>query len=140
MRLKPRPTPEALPFWEGTAIGELRMQFCNGCERYFYYPRLRCRYCDSPDVEWRALSGGGRLISYVIDCRPETGSEAEPAAIAIVEVSEGPRLTTNLVGIPDGVLDVPLDSPVQVEFLPGDGYVLPVFRLSGLSTSACASL
>jgi uncharacterized OB-fold protein len=129
MRPPPKPTPETLPFWAGAAAGELRMEFCNDCERYFFYPRVCCRYCGSADVEWRTLSGAGTLCSYVVDCRPGSDNPADPPVVAIVEVDEGPRLTTNLLGLDNTTRDLPLGSRVRVDFLRRGEFALPVFRL-----------
>ena len=62
----PVPTPETEPFWAGTLAGELRVQRCGSCGRHYFYPRPFCRYCQSADVTWQPVSGGGRLVSYVI--------------------------------------------------------------------------
>ncbi|MEU9063654.1 zinc ribbon domain-containing protein, partial [Streptomyces sp. NPDC048430] len=42
--LAPTPTPETEQFWAGTHEGELRLQRCNGCDRFYFYPRPFCRY------------------------------------------------------------------------------------------------
>ncbi|MWA01586.1 DNA-binding protein [Actinomadura sp. LD22] len=122
-------TPETEPFWEGAAQGELRMQRCLSCRRFYFFPRRTCRYCHSGDVEWRRLSGQAKLLSYVINRRPVVPrGESEPQIIAIVEVDEGPRMLTNLVGVepdPDALV---LDGPLTVEFQERGGRPMPVFR------------
>ena len=40
----PVPTPETAPFWAGTLAGELRIQHCKGCGKYYFYPRPFYRY------------------------------------------------------------------------------------------------
>src|ERR1700730_15150821 len=92
----PVPTPETEHFWAGTLAGELRIQRCNSCGRYYFYPPPFCRYCPSRNVEWRQGSGDGPLISYVINYRPVPPATAEqPQVIALVELDEGPRMMTN---------------------------------------------
>ena len=96
----PVPTPETEPFWAGTLAGELRIQHCKGCGKYYFYPRPFCRYCQSRDVEWRTVSGAGRLVSYVINYRPLPPADpAEPQVIALIELDEGPRMLSNIVGV-----------------------------------------
>lgn len=130
MRLLPRPTPETREFWDGTARGELRMQFCVHCERFYFYPRLHCRYCASVDVEWRTMSGGATLRSYVIDQRTSSGEQAgEPRVIAIVALDEGVQMTTNIVGLDDDPPELPLDARLRLDFLAAGEHMLPVFRL-----------
>lgn len=129
---EPVPTPETDFFWAGTLAGELRIQRCNNCARYYFYPRPFCRYCQSRDVEWRRVSGNGRLISYVINYRPvPPASPGEPQVIALVELDEGPRMLTNIVGVDPEPPNLPLDGRVRVEFEPRGGQALPVFRLDG---------
>jgi hypothetical protein len=89
-------------------------------------------------VAWQVVSGAGRLISYVINYRPLPPADpAEPQVIALVELDEGPRMLTNIVGVPPGPEHLPLDGRVQVEFQPRGDQALPVFRMSDpVSTTA----
>lgn len=126
----PAPTPETAEFWAGTLAGELRIQQCNSCGKYYFYPRPFCRHCQSRDVEWRKVSGNGRLISYVINQRPLPPADpAEPQVIALVELDEGPRMLTNIVGVAPEPENLPLDSRVKVAFEARGDQALPVFHL-----------
>ena len=128
----PVPTPETEPFWAGTLAGELRIQQCNSCGKHYFYPRPFCRYCQSGDVMWRAVSGTGRLVSYVINYRPIPPADpGEPQVIALVELDEGPRMMTNIVGVSPEPGNLPLDSRVRVDFEPRGDQALPVFGLAG---------
>src|SRR5580698_3445972 len=128
----PTPTPETAPFWAGTLAGELRIQKCTSCGRHYFYPRPFCRYCQSLDVEWRVVSGAGRLISYVINYRPVPPADpGKPQVIALVELDEVPRLMTNIVGVAPEPENLPLDGRVQVEFEPRGDQARPVFRMTG---------
>ena len=127
----PLPTPETAPFWAATLAGELRIQRCNACGRHYFYPRPFCRYCASRDVEWRTVSGRGRLLSYIINYRPlPPAAPDQPQIIALVELEEGPRMLTNIVGVPADPERLPLDAPVQVSFEPRGDQAIPVFRLA----------
>lgn len=126
----PVPTPETAPFWAGTLAGELRIQHCKGCGKYYFYPRPFCRYCQSRDVEWRTVSGAGRLVSYVINYRPLPPADpAEPQVIALIELDEGPRMLSNIVGVAPEPENLPLDARVRVRFEPRGEQALPVFSL-----------
>ena len=126
----PVPTPETAPFWAGTLAGELRIQHCNSCGKYYFYPRPFCRYCQSRDVEWRTVSGAGRLVSYVINYRPLPPADpAEPQVIALIELDEGPRMLSNIVGVAPESENLPLDARVRVRFEPRGEQALPVFSL-----------
>ena len=74
-------------------------------------------------------SGRAKLHSYVINHRPAPGFEAEaPYAIAIVELEEGPRMMTNIVGVPNTPEDLVLDMDLEVVFEEQGGVCLPKFR------------
>lgn len=126
----PKPTPETLPFWEGTRRGKLLLQFCRSCRQHYFYPRPLCRHCLSRDVEWVEASGRGRLHTYVISMRPGRSAPLPPPYIvAIVELDEGPRLMSNLVGVEPDPERIPCDMPVEVVFEAiSDEITLPRFR------------
>ncbi len=73
-------------------------------------------------------SGQGSLYSYVISHLPVPGFEP-PYVIAVVELDEGPRLLTNIVGGPADPDQLPLDAAVEVVFDSIDGTTLPFFRI-----------
>jgi uncharacterized OB-fold protein len=126
----PTPTPETAEFWLGCRQGKLRMQFCKPCDAFYFYPRPFCPRCSGTDVEWRDLGGGGSLLSYVINYRPyPPTSDGWPQVVALVELDEGPRLMTNIVGGVATPEELPLDARVHVEFRARGDQMLPVFRL-----------
>lgn len=125
-KAEPRPTPETEPYWEGCAAGELRLQRCTTCDAHYFPPRPFCPTCLSDEVEWEALSGRGKLHTYVINHRAAPGFEA-PYAIAVVQLDEGPRMMTNLVGIDPTPEALVLDMALQVSFETRGDIQLPVF-------------
>lgn len=127
-RALPRPTPETRHFWEGTRAGELRLQRCEDCTRVYFPPRPVCPACASLRVSVFAASGRGRLYSYVIHHRPAPGFRP-PYAIALVELAEGPRMLSNLVGVDPTPEALPLDLELEVCFERiDDAITLPLFR------------
>ena len=124
----PEPTPETQPFWDGCARGELMLQRCHACGEPYFYPRPICPACGSTDVEWFTASGQATLYSYVINHRPAPGFEDEaPYAIAVVQLAEGPRMMTSLVGVPADPEVLVLDMPLRVAFEQRGDISLPVF-------------
>ena len=124
----PRPTPETRHFWDGTREGELRLQRCDDCGKVYFPPRPFCPGCASREVSVFKASGRGILYSYVINHRAAPGFEP-PYSIAVVELDEGPRMMTNIVGTPQTPEALQLDMPVEVVFEPvGDEITLPLFR------------
>lgn len=125
----PQPTPVTAPFWEGTRAGELRLQRCEACGEHVFYPRIRCPHCGSDRLEWHKVSGRGSLYSYVISHIAAPGWSGDvPYVIAIVELAEGPRMMSNLVGVDPTPESLPLDMRLEVVFAPRGDQVLPVFR------------
>lgn len=102
----PVPTPTSRPYWEGLRAHEVRMQRCAACARFVFYPRSNCPFCLSPELEWRRVSGEGTVYTFTI-ARRATAPPFEdevPQRIAVVELAEGPRLTTTLVNVePDAI-------------------------------------
>ena len=125
----PRPTPETQEFWDGCAQGEIRLQRCTACDKHYFPPRPFCPTCLSDEVTWETTSGRGTLHTYIINHRPGRGFENDgPYAIAIVELDEGPRMMTNIVGIENTPENLVLDMPLEVTFdVRGDIHV-PLFR------------
>jgi uncharacterized protein len=128
----PRPTPDTETYWEGTQLGELRLQRCTSCGKAFFYPRSSCPHCGSTEVVWFRSSGRGRLHTYVISHRAAPGFEGQvPYAIAVVELDDGPRMLTNIVGVDNTPEALVLDMPLEVEFEARGDQMVPVFRPEG---------
>lgn len=115
---KPVPYPSAVsrPYWDGLRARELRLQQCADCSRYVFYPRAACPYCLSERLDWTLASGRGRVYSFTIVRRAMNPAFVEdvPYVYAIVELVEGPRVTTNVVGcLPEAVR---VDMPVKAVY------------------------
>ena len=123
----PQPTPESAHFWEGTRLGELRLQRCRSCSTVYFPPQPFCPRCSTAEVEIITACGRGRLHSFVISHLPAPGF-APPFVIAIVELDEGPRLLTNLVDIEPDPTRIALDLPVEVVFETVGDVALALFR------------
>lgn len=123
----PSPTPETQHFWDGTRAGELRIQRCTDCDHAYFPPRPFCPACSSRSVEVVTASGRASLYSYVIHHRDAPGFTA-PYSIAVVQLEEGPRMMTNIVGCPQTPEALQLDMELEVTFEPlTDEIVLPLF-------------
>ncbi len=104
------------PLWDAAKKHELRMQKCLDCGKVRYPPTPICIYCWSGRYEWALMSGRGVLNSWVIfhqTWHPAWTDEV-PYHVAEVELKEGPRLRTNIVGIKNEELRYKM--PVEVYF------------------------
>lgn len=127
---RPLPVPDAItaPFWEGCARRELRIQACRECGHRWLPASVVCPRCWSDRTAWVAASGAGTVFSFAVYHRAyhEAFRPLVPYVVAVVELAEGPRLVSNLVGIGPGRVRVGL--PVRVEWEAVEGTMLPVFR------------
>jgi len=129
---KPIPmiTPENEPYWQACKQHELRLPTCASCGPHFY-PRSFCPTCGSRDLEWRQMSGRGAVYTYAIVRRaPTPGFRGDvPYITAIVELEEGPRMMTNVVGVAAEPEAITVGMPVEVTFEDiTDEISLPKFR------------
>ena len=113
----PVPTPDSEKFWAMATKHELWIQKCLECDTAYFYPRMICPDCLSNNVEWFKASGKGTLHTYMINHRAAPGFEDEvPYAIAIVQLIEGPRMMTNIVGVENTPENLILDMPLRIVF------------------------
>lgn len=126
----PESTPETEEFWAGARREELRIQRCNSCGQAYFFPRPFCPNCASRDVAWFTASGRGTLHTYVISHRPALGfKDVVPYVIAIVELEEGPRMMSNIIGVDPTPEALPVGLPVEVTWeRQSDTITLPLFR------------
>ncbi|WP_349428880.1 OB-fold domain-containing protein [Microbacterium sp. LWS13-1.2] len=124
----PKPTPETLPFWESTRARAMSIQHCLDCGAAIFYPRSYCPKCTSSDLEWRPVSGRATLASYVINRRPLPVFEVEQQIIALVNLEEGVRMMTNIVGVEPVPTALQLGMALELDYDERGDQVLPVFR------------
>ena len=115
---KPLPviTEETAPYWEYCKKHELRMQKCTQCS-YIRFPiSIVCPNCHSMESEWTKLSGKGKVYSFIIfrQAYHESYKDDIPYVVAIIQLDEGPRMESNIIGCK--VEDVKIDMPVEVCF------------------------
>jgi len=86
------------PFWEAARERRLVVQACTACGAAQFYPRPFCLACESDAVEWSEASGLAQVYSMTTVRIPIGAGFEPPYVVALVELDEGPRLVTNLVG------------------------------------------
>lgn len=110
VRPMPRPTRISAPFWQALAEHRIAMQHCRACQQWVWYPRPHCPRCGGRELQWQTMSGDATLYSFCISPRPTAPefSDEVPQQLALVELAEGPRLTTTLVGSQPWQIGMPL--------------------------------
>ncbi|HLG92588.1 MAG TPA: bifunctional MaoC family dehydratase N-terminal/OB-fold nucleic acid binding domain-containing protein, partial [Acidimicrobiales bacterium] len=129
---RPRPalTKDNAFFFEGARAGRLLIQRCSGCGRLRHPPRPACAHCGSLDWDTVESSGRGHVYSFVVNHHPQVPGFEYPLVVALVELDEGTRLVSNLLGV--GRDQVRIGMPVVAEMVEVDEELtLPMFRPAG---------
>lgn len=114
-------------FWEGVAGHRLLIQRCTGC-RTLRFPWLPgCSRCGSPEWDTIEASGAGTVFSYVVLHHPPFPAFDPPYAVGLIELAEGVRMVSNIVGVPHDRVRIGMS--VRLAFQRVDEeFELPVFR------------
>ena len=101
IRPLPIPTPISEPFWKGLVDHQVKLQQCDDCAAWVFYPRSHCNGCLSPNLTWKGVSGSGTLYSYSVARRPTAPQFADdiPQLIVVVELNEGVRLNSVMINV-----------------------------------------
>ena len=123
------PSEDSTPFWAAAKEHRLALQKCGTCGSFRFPPAPLCPECTAMGGDWTDLKGRGKVFSFVVFHRAYHPSfEGDlPYAVALVELEEGPRLISNIVGIPPD--RVHCDMPVEVVYDDvTPGCTLPKFK------------
>jgi uncharacterized OB-fold protein len=93
------------PFWEAAARHELVIQRCGRCRAHQFFARPFCVACGAEDVGWVPAAGLGTVYSLTTVHRQVSPDLPVPYVNALVQLDEGPRLLTRLVGGPCAIGD-----------------------------------
>ncbi|TAN20382.1 MAG: hypothetical protein EPN30_10375 [Actinomycetota bacterium] len=127
----PQITEETRPFWESCEKGVLSLQRCASCSQFRFPPSVICPNCASMDHSWEPVSGLGTVFSFVTFKRLYHKAFASllPYVVAVVELSEGPRMVSRLVALGEDD-SLKCGAPVKVRFeRQGNELMLPLFEL-----------
>ncbi|MGQ4376990.1 bifunctional MaoC family dehydratase N-terminal/OB-fold nucleic acid binding domain-containing protein [Streptomyces sp. SAS_267] len=114
-------------FWEGVGRHRLLIQRCTSCGTLRFPWLPGCGACGCPDWDTVESGGEGTVYSYVVMHHPPFPAFDPPYAVALVELAEGVRIVSNVVGVPYD--EVRIGMPVRLAFRRYDEDLeLPVFR------------
>jgi uncharacterized protein len=107
---------ETRPYWNFCKKHELRMQRCTDCGHIRFPVSPVCPKCHSMRADWVKLSGKGTVYSFTIYrvAYHPAFKDAIPYVVAIIQLAEGPRMETNIIGCK--VEDVAIEMPVVISF------------------------
>ncbi len=128
---KPMPGPdeESAPYFEGARAHKLMLMRCESCGRYRFPSRDRCDRCWSTETAWAQASGKGTVYTFgLMHQLYHPGFKDQiPYNVAVVELEEGPRMATNIVGVPNDQIRVGMAVEVTFEDISAE-ISLPKFR------------
>jgi hypothetical protein len=125
----PQPVDWSKPFWEGTREGKLLLKRCTDCGFIDHPPYLYCTACAGENSEWIEAAGKATLYAYAVNTYgvPFPFMEDLPYVTALVDLPEGPRMLSNIVGCDPQELKNGMELEVVFEEA-GGGMVLPKWR------------
>lgn len=125
----PRVTEDNRPFWEALKRHELIFQQCSSCGKFRNPSSIICPHCHSLEHSWQKVSGKGKVFTFTVFHQvyhPGFAKEV-PYNVAIVELDEGVRLMSNVIGVSND--EIRCEMPVQVVFEDiTPEFTLPKFR------------
>lgn len=127
----PQRTADNGPFLDGLREGRVLLQRCDACQSLRYPATRQCPTCLRDQHTWTAVSGRGRVYSFIIVHQVyQSAFEADvPYNVAVIQLEEGPRIVTNLVGCANDAIRIGLSVEPEFVKVEGDRCVLK-FRLS----------
>lgn len=129
---RPIPVPDerSAEFFKAAKQGRLLIKRCPRCGRSLAPQREICDGCSNEALEWTPASGKGSIYSFVVMhqvLHPAFRDEV-PYNVIVVELDEGPRLTSNLVGTPNS--DIRVGDRVEAVFEDlSEEVAVPKFRV-----------
>ena len=122
--------PDGRAFWQATKNHELRYQVCDDCDGIVFFPRRHCTHCVGMNLRWETSKGEGVIYSYSVvrASRHPAFAEKAPYAVAIIDLDEGFRMFSNIVGVENALTDIEIGQRVSVEWEDHEELSLPLFR------------
>ena len=125
----PIPDPVTKPFWDSLKARAIQLQRCQSCQKFVYYPRALCPGCLSSNLAWTPVSGRGVLHAFTIPNRHPNRAFQPPYVVALVELEEGVRMMSNLIGVDPTPEAVKIGMPVEIVYDDAtEEITLPKFR------------
>ncbi|MBW2059965.1 MAG: Zn-ribbon domain-containing OB-fold protein [Deltaproteobacteria bacterium] len=128
----PRPDADTKAFWEGCQRHELRFQKCRSCGHVRWPASILCPTCYSEETEWITASGRGKVYTFVVyhTAYHKAFASDLPYVTASIELEEGPRLLSNIVGCDPQEVRCDMDVEVTWEDI-NEEFSLPKFKPQG---------
>ena len=107
------------PYWDALKAGHHTFQRCKICGHAWLPARDECPECLGEEWFWEQAGGRATLVSWVVYRFAYHASFAQrmPYNVAVVQLEEGPRMISNIVGVsPDALrIDASLNMVLESE-------------------------
>ena len=120
----PRVTELNRLYFEGCALGELRLRRCSRCRARFRFAHSFCPKCWSLELDWLTASGRGRVSHFSVVYQPPSAAFEVPYVLALIELEEGVRMMSNVQCDPS---EIKIGLAVRVTFERRGDIALPMF-------------
>jgi uncharacterized OB-fold protein/acyl dehydratase len=127
-RLKPPLGHDNAWWWEGIERGEVLIQKCDDCGKLRHPPRPMCPHCQSIRWSGSKAKGRGTIYSFTVLHYPKFPGYEFPLACGLIELEEGTRLVTNIVGCEPDEIRIGMPGRLVIEAV-SDELLLPLFRV-----------
>jgi len=116
-------------YWDGLKQGHLSFQQCTCCSHNWLPPRSECPHCLEDKWTWKTATGKDKLISWVVYHMAYHTAFAQRLhyAVAVVELEEGVRLISNVIGV-DDFESLKIDQALQLVIEVEQGLAIPRFK------------
>ncbi|MBM3361093.1 MAG: DNA-binding protein [Betaproteobacteria bacterium] len=116
------------PYWDRLQEGVLTYQRCRQCGHAWLPARTECPACLHDQVDWVPASGRAHVVSWVVFhmAYHKAFERRLPYNVAIIELEEGPRLISNVLGL-DDPNGLQIDQPVLLRIEREGDFALPRF-------------
>lgn len=122
-----QPSPETAGYWAAVKRRELALKWCPHCTKPFHPKRIVCTDCGASDLEWKAVSGRGKVYSFSeVHRAPHPAfAGSTPYTVGLVALDEGVHILTRFIADPGPIV---IDAPARVDFRVLElGQLMPVF-------------
>lgn len=121
----PEPNRYTQPFWDACGRCVLEVPVCLDCGRLFLPGGPVCPDCWSSNLDQQPVSGDGEVFTFTVYRHSYHPALKIPYVVALIELAEGPRLISNIVGCAPGEVEVGM--AVRVQFEREGDFTLPRF-------------
>jgi uncharacterized OB-fold protein len=102
-------------------------EVCTKCGKWHFPARLVCDACHGEEFETRTMRRTGKVLTYtVIRVPPAPFKDEAPFAVAVIEMDDGPRITTQIADWRGD--EIAIGQKVRLEFrrIQSDGEAGPI--------------